>query len=287
MSYQDNEGSIEASEPVELYLFSWGVETDLHQERYTSGDTTVTHATFEYTPATIKRSTSELSSDMNKVVMEITTHKNLPLVAEFIPGSPDFPISVTILRQQTTGNVDSDYVLIFKGRVTKCAFSDFEATLTCEPIITSLKRAGLRQVYEVTCTNGIYDNYCQVSRAAFEAEISSCTYDGRKSFTFTRLDLIPPASEEPGAGYFTGGMLKLNNAYHMISNHTVNNNTHVITLVRHLVNVSGGTLHNIKVYPGCDLLLTTCNSKFRNKQNFRGFPWIKAQNPYLSDNVQW
>ena len=50
-----------------------------------------------------------------------------------------------------------------------------------------------------------------------------------------------------------------------------------------LVNASAGL--NFSVWPGCDHLIGTCDTKFSNKENFGGYPAIPTKNPFIGDAI--
>jgi len=41
----------------------------------------------------------------------------------------------------------------------------------------------------------------------------------------------------------------------------------------------------VKIYPGCDRVRATCESKFDNLDNFGGFPWIPTKNPFGGSSI--
>lgn len=289
--YLTAETSQSAGEPTELYLFRYG---EL-QIAITSGDREVVHAGVVYTPDVIKRDLTQLAGEMNKSILNITVQKNNEVPGWFIPGAPFEPVNLTLFRQHTlTSAAEGTFIVAFKGRVTRCRFTDFEATLSIEPISTSLRRAGLRRVYETTCTHGLYDTRCGVNKDNKAVQVDLNFLDGRKTFS-----IVSAAVSQP-VGYYIGGMLKIEGVQHMISDHrfalqadadkfpgmgVIAGTTHILVLVRHLqkATVTG----TILAYPGCDLLVETCRDRFNNLDNYGGFPFMANTNPFTSDTVQW
>lgn len=275
-------------EPAELYLFTQG-DTVVAM---TSGDRTVFHAGVQYLPAMIQREAVQLNSEINKSVLSLKVDKNNVFAQQFVAGAPFEIINVTVFRQHNM--TESEYIVMFKGRVTSCSFDTFEATLTVEPISTSLRRAGLRRCYEPTCPYALYDSRCKVNKASHAVAVTGLVFlDGRRKFKIT-----DPNYTSKAAGYFTGGIVKIGNISHMIANdalasdadiaqfpNTVHTGDRIMTLVRHLVNP--GSISSFTVYPGCDLTVNTCKTTFNNLANYGGFPFMSAKNPFNSDTVQW
>jgi len=80
--------------------------------------------------------------------------------------------------------------------------------------------------------------------------------------------------------YFTGGFLEFYyaeggyNEIRMINNHTgtlIEMDDVIPTLV------AGDT---VRIYPGCDHSLATCDAKFSNSLNYGGFPFVPLINPF-------
>ena len=47
--------------------------------------------------------------------------------------------------------------------------------------------------------------------------------------------------------------------------------------------IPSGTL--LRVYPGCDFLIETCQGKFGNQDNFRGINKLQGKSPFDGDQV--
>ncbi len=268
-AYDIAESSIESGEPVELFRFDYGNASFT----YTSGDTTVQHSGSTYTPEPIRRSELQLTADMEKSLLKLTTTKNNEIVQLFTPGTLSAILFVTVYRQHTTAT-DANYVVLYKGRVTSCNTSEVEAVLTCEPIFTSLKRQGLRRTYEPSCPLMLYSPACKVDKSLFAVTGPVSGFDGKKQLTVA-------AASTKADGWFTGGIVIAEGKPHMIANHIGS----TLTLMRHM---QGSTITgDVTLYPGCDHTRTTCATKFNNILNYAGFAWMSARNPFTGDSVHW
>jgi uncharacterized phage protein (TIGR02218 family) len=267
-TYQQYEASPNLGEPLEIYRVIYGATIIT----LGSGDTPVVHAGETYLPSTMKRNEVVQTQEMSKSVLMLTTSKNNPIAALFLTGSPQFPVFITIFRQHTS-IAGSDYVTTYKGRITNCRFTKFEAELNCEPIFTSLKRPGLRIKYEPTCANGLYDPGCTLNKNNFAVPgVISAILDGGRQFTITAAGTHPN-------GYFTGGIMSLN-GQGMIADHVGT----TITLIRYANGVVGD---NVILYPGCNHNPNTCQTTFNNINNFRGFPWMASRNPFTDNSINY
>lgn len=168
-------------DPVEIYEFTYGEGRKI-VIRYTSSSVPVVFSVAEqagfavmlseagspitFPPETLKHGEVEMSGEINRSVIQINTTKNNTVADLFLSGTPSFPINVKIWRLDSNSSISvSGRLAIFQGRVTGCAFSGFEATLNCEPIYTQIKKAGLRRVYEASCSHSLYDPAtCKLSK---------------------------------------------------------------------------------------------------------------------------
>ena len=81
-------------------------------------------------------------------------------------------------------------------------------------------------------------------------------------------------------GYYTGGMIVApDGSARFITAHSGD----TVTMARPLASLAGG--QTVAIYPGCDHLKETCKNKFNNLDNFGGFPWIPAKNPYSGSSI--
>lgn len=282
-TYLELEQSPESAEPVELFKFIYGNEI----YAYSSGVDEVVHDGVTYLPAPMQHNGTQVHTEMIRNMLDITTDKNNTLAVLFIPGSPTTPISVSVFRKHNTSD---GFITVYRGRITKCSFNGFEATLTAEPIATSLKRAGLRRVYETTCTHGIYDKRCGVLKQNYAQAYTVTFLDRRKLFLINSAISVPH-------GYYVGGILSFDGIEHMIAEHREPKSAeitkysiggvarHVLVLSRHIV--QEGNVTEIVAYPGCDLTTTLCRERFNNLPNHGGFPYLPTTNPFVGDSVQW
>lgn len=266
-TYAEYESSLESGAPLELYRVMYGSEVIT----LGSGDISAVHAGETYTPSTIKRSELSQTQEMNKAVLMLTTSKNNAIAELFRTGAPEFPVFITVFRQHSD-LAGSDFIVAYKGRITSCRFTVFEAELNCEPIFTSLKRPGLRIKYEPTCANGLYDVGCTVNKEAYAVQGVVAVAQSRRVFTIDAAGAFP-------SGYFVGGILVLQ-GQHMIAEHIGN----VITLIRHSVAKAGDPL---TLYPGCDHQRMTCLERFNNVNNYKGFPWMADRNPFIDRTIHY
>ena len=122
-----------------------------------------------------------------------------------------------------------------------------------------------RNIYQANCMRALYDTGCTVSRASFGA---ASTDTGGSSVT----NIVCNSGQ--ASGYFNGGYAlwltgSLAGLRRTIKNYAPG--SFQIFLPLPSTPYYGDTM---TLYPGCDKSLSMCVSRFNNKANFRGFPYI-------------
>ena len=161
MAYNDIERSEYNNHPVELYAFTRGSLSWL----YTSADSDITFEGRTYLTVPISRGRIEASSDLGKISIKIVFADTVEIVRQYIPFSPTDVIDLVITRFHQ-GAPES--VIPWRGRVTNVSFrQDRTAEMVCQPLYASLRRPGLRRVYQTTCPHVLYNAPCNALRNDF------------------------------------------------------------------------------------------------------------------------
>ena len=156
-------------------------------------------------------------------------------------------------------------VTMFKGRVsTVDSVGRISATLTVASDLVILDYEMPRNLFSPTCVHTLYDSGCRVVRGTYAATGSA----GAGSTASVILSGVSEAQHAQGALVFSSGA-----------------NANIRATVK---SVSVGVGFNLMyplpsapsagdaftVYAGCDHTLGTCQARFGNKANFRGFPFV-------------
>lgn len=264
MSYSSIDTSTQDGRPAELFKFADSVSSWF----YCTGDVPIAYNGDIYTPATISRSATEASQEFGKSKMTIRMPHNLALAQILAAGYPNGPVTVTLFRTHVG---DANFITHWRGRVMSATWRDVEASIACEPVFTSLQRAGLRAVYQRQCRHALYSAGCGVNKDAFKINGVVDTAIENQVFALA-------AGAQPD-NYFTGGMLKALGASRLIVSHIGNS----MTLISPIPGLVGGT--PLELFPGCDHTLETCESKYSNSLNYGGQPWLPTKNPFSGDAI--
>jgi uncharacterized phage protein (TIGR02218 family) len=161
---------------------------------------------------------------------------------------------------------------MFVGRVGPVTVTGSEVVISLKSMIELLDVQMPRNIYSASCSRTLYDEGCGIVAASFTAVATSLANSTR--FTIHTDSNVP-------TGYYALGTITGNTGQNVGITRTVKKFTHegdnegdfVVALPFPYAPETGDTFD---VKPGCDKLMTTCNSTFNNLLNFRGFPFIPA-----------
>lgn len=264
MTYAAIETSDHDGQPIEMYRFSQGTRTWL----YTSADVSFVHASETYEPYPLKRGNFRQTQELAKAGLEINAPRDLPLVADSMASPLLGVVSLVVYRRHRS---DAEVTQWWKGRVEGIRFAGGEATISCVPLGTSLRRIGLRRPAQRQCPHGLYDSGCTVSAAAFGASGMLVSWIGA-TVTSGVFATQPD-------GWWVGGKIVLDGVLRFIVGHA----TDTLTLTSGVPGLAQGA--GFVVFPGCDHMPGTCDTKFDNSDNYGGMPWLPTKNPFTGDSA--
>jgi uncharacterized phage protein (TIGR02218 family) len=246
---------------VELYKIVGPDETYY----WTNSDIEIEYNGDTYVPEVVSRSEIPQGEEINRQDIRLTLAADNPLAQTFFAYPPESVTSVTIFRGEDDGTNDC-FLTFWKGRVASTSASDWECSVQCESIFTSLRRHGVRARYQRQCRHALYGTSCGVSASSFSLTRTTSSVSGN-TVVVSGIDSFP-------ADHFKGGYI----SYQGITRFIVAHSGNTLTLWRPMPELTGG--QSVTVYPGCDRSLTTCNTKFANSENHGGFPWLPNVNPF-------
>lgn len=264
---------------IEMYKFvrdseEWN-KTSANVEASYNGDT--------YAPASIGRGDLEARNELSKSTLEIEIDIFDDLAQDLITKFTEKVLSLTLFIK-----TDAITGVAWKGRLTDIKPTKTKLKLSFENIFTSLRRPGLRARYQKPCRHLLYGRGCNLNAEDFATA-------GRILSVSGQFVTIAEAALQAD-GYYLGGMLRGNDG---ILGYIINHSGSVLTLQRPIDSLvsdfaASGYGYNYgnlygglegKIYPGCDRLRQTCESKFKNLDNYGGFPWIPSRNPMDGSSI--
>lgn len=268
MAFNDVEIS-EFFEPQELYTISRGLQS----WHYTSGDVNINFGGNTFVATPIKRSSINSTQELNKTNLKISMSRRVTFLGQFIPGSPTDIFTITVTRIHAS---DPDPAIIFKGRIINVKFAESSAELTCVPLQVTLKRPGLRRVYQTTCPHVLYGDQCKLNRFDFSV---TTNLTGVSGLTISSPDFVISIDPIFDPTHFIGGFVEwtvggLVETRFIIDHDNVSG---ILTLNRPFLGMDVGV--SVTAFAGCGRGVSVCSNKFNNIVNYGGFPFIPTKNP--------
>lgn len=268
MTFDARESGAYTGAPIELYEFRYGPTT----YRYTSDATDYVAGTAVYEAIPISRGPIELTQEVPRTAPRITIDARAALLAAFKAGMPADYVTATIYRLHRG---DSEAIVLWTGRVLSVAWDGATATMHCESVLTSIKRTGLRRMYQRQCPHVLYSSQCGALQASFELQSTVQSVSGS---TLTLTAFAPPE------GYYIGGFLAWETPSGRIERRAITAHASgIVTISYPIPGIAPGA--EVLLYPGCDHTLQTCGAKFSNAANYGGFPYIPSKNPFGGTSV--
>ena len=265
MAYNNFEISAQDGRPVELSEFRYGPTF----YRYTSADVAITTPdTRVFAPLPINRNAIEDTSEVARTPLNVTIEGTAPICELYRFGPPSEVVLLTVYRYHRG---DNEIATIWAGRLTNIKWQGMAATITCESIYSSIKRPGLRRMYQRQCPHVLFSAACGVSSSAAREEVTLVTVSG--------VTLGVTGLSQSAANYYAGGYVEWEFAPGKVERRAIRSSAAGSLVVGYPIrDIAGGA--TVRVYPGCDHTLTTCNNKFNNVANYGGMPWIPIKNPF-------
>lgn len=269
MSYLVQEKSESSGAPIELYRFS--SDGFLDPYLYTNHGDDVTYNFETYTAIPMSRSQPEHSQEVAHRELSIEMPRDNPLAARWISFVPPKTVWLTIYRFHEG---DSEVVVFWQGKVRGVAWNGNLATLSCQPTDSVFNRMGLRSTYGASCSHILYDDGCKISNVLYKIATALVTVNGI-TLTAPAFATFPDTTPVPNGWWVTGYIERpLNGDLRYITAHTGD----TITILVGFEGLLAGEVINI--YAGCNHTFSTCDIKFNNTDNFGGFPFVPAKNPF-------
>jgi hypothetical protein len=165
MSLSSYEASRFSGDPVNLYLFKYGVGQASYFG-YTDAEETVNFGGNDYQPIPIDRGKLKSTASIDKSTLTVTTEQDSELAGLYL-NYPPSSVTTLVIYQGHVDDPDRDYRVVWSGIVTSCSRKGSQAEFSCKPISTMLQRNGCRRRYQYGCPHVLYsqgDGLCNASK---------------------------------------------------------------------------------------------------------------------------
>jgi len=275
MTFLDIETSKDLGAPYELYEFVYGPRPE---DSYKYANTEEEVPGFpDFVPTPIRRDAYKTSGKAERDQMNITLPTESSIAQMILPYPPPYEVYVTIWAGHFEGGLP---MVVWMGRVLSNAFSEAgDVVLTCESLLISLKRLGVRRRWQIGCPLVLYSKgvgQCNAEREDFtvEAEVLA-VIDGVPVFA---NGWNQPFQKDQ----FKTGMLRWESPYGIEYRSIRQVQDDRVVFIGQLRGIEPG--QTVELILGCNRRMTDCEEVFDNIKNFGGQPWIPLTNPVRHHN---
>lgn len=268
MPFGDQETSLDSARPIELFEVSYSGNFWY----YTSADRDVIFQGRTYVATVCSRGEINQSVSDSASGLTLSFPHDIPFVDVFRVQPPSEVVSLTALVQNYL--IPAEFVVLWKGRILNVNWKSPWAELVTESVVASMNRAGLRRRQTPNCQYPLYSARCGVLRDNYREDTTLFSVDA--------YTVIAQASIGKVDNYYAGGMVTWahrtngNQEKRMIVSSV--GSTGELTLASLTVGLQGAQA--VTLFPGCDHTISTCDSKFNNKDNCGAMAYIPKKNPF-------
>lgn len=272
MSFDAREHSLALGQPIRLYLFKRGV---FHWSYNTSDrDITWNNEVFKGLRGGISDSGIAQSGDPESDRLTITAPADLEVAQLFRGMPPSDEISLVIYDLHWG---DSEVLASWMGTIAGVNWPKVDtASITCLSEEAGMEQPGLTDTFSRTCWAVLGDLWCGVDLNTYRVAVQIQSISG------TTVSSGGAAAYPDG--HFTGGFAEwpIGNGNYDRRHIERHQGSNLVMLAGTAGMPTSGVL---RIYPGCDFMITTCHGKFGNKDRFRGEPQLQGESPYDGNQV--
>ncbi len=272
MSFNSRESSLADGQPVRLYQFSRGAI----RWSYNSSDRDITYQNqiFRTVQGGITDNGIICSGDPQSDQFVITAPADLDVALLYKTRSPSGAIDLVVYDMHYG---DAEAAVSWVGQIGDVDWPTVDSCrITCVSEDELMDQPGLIDTYCRTCTAVVGDHRCKVNLVPYRVTLTPQSISG----WVISSGVVAGYAD----GWFTGGYIEWQ---------VDGDNYDSRYIERHAgpdLYILGGTEGipsggQLRVYPGCDGLAQTCDDKFSNLPNFRGFNAMQGKSPFDGDQV--
>ncbi|NNH88178.1 DUF2163 domain-containing protein [Acinetobacter terrae] len=209
--------------------------------------------------------------DNLSVTIDVTddqTFEGIRVVQAFHNGQMDgarFKLERIFMNMNTPTDTSAGTIKLFEGRLIEPELDRNTISVSVASDLDDLNVQMPRNLYQPSCTNTLFDSACGLLR---QNHVVSTTIESGSTASRILCTVNQPQ------GWFTQGVIEFLDGGNKGLKRTVRlheSGALLLTLPLLEEPLPG---QRIKVYPGCDKRLETCDNRFNNRSRFRGAPFI-------------
>jgi len=209
--------------------------------------------------------------DNLSITIDVTdeeTFESLRIVQAFHNGQMDgarFKLERIFMDASTPTDTSAGTIKLFEGRIIEPEFDRNTIQASVASDLDELNVQMPRNLYQPSCSNTLFDHACGLNRENYALETTIAA-----GSTASR---ILCGINQP-QGWFTQGVIEFLEGGNKGLKRTIRLHELDVLLLTLPLLENPEVGQRIKVYPGCDKRLESCQNRFNNFARFRGAPFI-------------
>lgn len=263
MTFEDHEQSIETGGRIELYTLAIG--SSLWRMHDTFPDI-INYAGDDYFKAIISR--GRIATGQEHLTVKLPADHDFS--NQFTSIAPGQLGTLTIKAYHRADS--ADVRVVYKGVIRSVAFTKdmSQSLLSVVPVSEAFDKEIPQRTFQSSCNNVLYDDDCKVLSGSFQHTNEVTAVAGN-------IITVQGLLGTKGDGWATAGFASFGSLdYRLIL--TQDGDDCILSLPFY-ADMLGQT---IDVFAGCDHVIATCDSKFSNRINFGGCPYVPTKNIFLT-----
>lgn len=214
-----------------------------------------------------------LGIEVDNLSITIETNENtkfgdVPVAQAFHNGILDgarFKLERVFMDMHTPTDTSAGTLVLFEGRIVEPELDRYVINASVVSDVDNLKLQMPRNLYTPGCLNTLFDSACGLLSADFAVNTTIATNSTPSQIL---CDLSQPQ------GWFTQGVVEFLEGANIGIKRTVRLHEAGSLLLTLPLLEMPEIGEAIRVYPGCDKRLDTCENRFNNRARFRGAPFV-------------
>lgn len=209
--------------------------------------------------------------DNLSITIDVTdeeTFESLRIVQAFHNGQMDgarFKLERIFMDASTPTDTSAGTIKLFEGRIIEPEFDRNTIQASVASDLDELNVQMPRNLYQPSCSNTLFDHACGLNRENYALETTIAA-----GSTASRILCDIHQTQ----GWFTQGVIEFLEGGNKGLKRTIRLHELDVLLLTLPLLEDPEVGQRIKVYPGCDKRLETCQNRFNNFARFRGAPFI-------------
>lgn len=209
--------------------------------------------------------------DNLSITIDVTdeeTFESLRIVQAFHNGQMDgarFKLERIFMDASTPTDTSAGTIKLFEGRIIEPEFDRNTIQASVASDLDELNVQMPRNLYQPSCSNTLFDHACGLNRENYALETTIAA-----GSTASRIlcDIHQPQ------GWFTQGVIEFLEGGNKGLKRTIRLHELDVLLLTLPLLEQPQIGQRMRIYPGCDKRLETCQNRFNNFPRFRGAPFI-------------